>query len=54
MVNGKIVQKLCNDYVFKLDVRNEDGEIEKVISRFVTSFNLENAPLLREPCKYQG
>ncbi|WP_346868751.1 amino acid adenylation domain-containing protein [Clostridium sp. UBA5119] len=46
-LNGEIIQKLQNIYVFKLEYRNENRNIEDIISKFIRPFNLENAPLFR-------
>jgi acyl carrier protein len=45
--NGKVIQKLQNNYEFKLTERKENGDIEDIINKFVIPFNLEKTPLFR-------
>ncbi|WP_080283458.1 non-ribosomal peptide synthetase, partial [Clostridium botulinum] len=45
--NGEIIQKLQNNYKFKLVERKEDGDIDNIINKFIRPFNLEKAPLFR-------
>ncbi|WP_460263293.1 amino acid adenylation domain-containing protein [Clostridium sporogenes] len=47
VLNGEIIQKIQKNYVFKLDRRDENVNIEDVINKFVRSFDLEKAPLFR-------
>ncbi|WP_291571169.1 non-ribosomal peptide synthetase [Clostridium sp. UBA4548] len=46
-LDGEIIQRLQNDYVFELKYKNENRNIEDIINSFVRPFNLEKAPLLR-------
>ncbi|HAY3898245.1 TPA: amino acid adenylation domain-containing protein, partial [Escherichia coli] len=46
-LDGEIVQKLQNNYVFELKHRNENGNIEDIINKFVRPFDLDKAPLFR-------
>ena len=44
-MDGEIVQKIQNDYGFKLEQR--DGNIENAVKSFIKPFELEKAPLFR-------
>ncbi|MCJ8174436.1 amino acid adenylation domain-containing protein [Clostridium botulinum] len=47
VLNGEIIQKIQKNYIFKLDRRDENVNIEDVINKFVRSFDLEKGPLFR-------
>ncbi|GKX65197.1 non-ribosomal peptide synthase/polyketide synthase [Inconstantimicrobium mannanitabidum] len=46
-LNGEIIQRLQNNYEFRLEHINENGNIKDIINNFVRPFDLEKAPLLR-------
>ncbi|MBW9155187.1 non-ribosomal peptide synthase/polyketide synthase [Clostridium tagluense] len=45
--SGEIIQKVQNDYKFKLVNKKDEGEINDIINKFVRPFNLEKVPLFR-------